>query len=262
MEPLLYERIFQLQKTHWWYRSRERFLDVLLRELPKDGKVLDAGCGPGSMLHYLGRYGKVTGVDSYAPALAMASSHFAGTLIQGELNSLPFDDGTFSLVVACEVLYHRNVADVADVVRELTRVIKPGGTLLIIDSAYTSCSSDHDLTAHGVRRFTKVELVNVMRIAGLEVVRATYAYALLLPLVWLLRRCKSLFGVRGEPGEELHETWGPLNSLVIGWFSIEAYLAGLVGIPFGLSVQVLGHKYNTTDSEFKILVSDEEGDAI
>ena len=242
MEPFLYERIFQLQKTHWWYRSRERFLDVLLRELPKDCKVLDAGCGPGSMLHYLGRYGKVTGVDSYAPALAMARSHFAGTLIQGELNSLPFDDGTFSLVAVCEVLYHRNVTDVADVVLELTRVLKPGGALLLIDSAYTSCSSDHDLMAHGVRRFTKTELETVMRVAGLEIVRSTYAYAMLLPLVWLLRRMKAWLRIVGGPGGELAETWKPLNTLVTGWFAVEASIAGRIGLPFGLSVQVLGRK--------------------
>lgn len=242
MEPTLYERIFRLQKTHWWYRSRERFLDVLLRKLPKSGLVLDAGCGPGSMLHYFGRYGKVVGLDRYAPALAMARSHFSGTLLQGECRSLPFDTGSFTLVAACEVLYHRNVPDVGEVVQELARVLKPGGMLLIIDSAYTACCSAHDLTAHGARRFTRGELVAALEGAGLQIVHATYAYALLLPLVWLVRRSKAWLGIVDEPGAELEETWKPLNSLVVSWFALEAAIAGRWGLPFGLSIQVLGRK--------------------
>lgn len=242
MEPLLYERIYRLQKSHWWYRSRERFLDVLLSGLPKSGAVLDAGCGPGSMLNYFGRYGEVVGLDRYLPALQMCRSHFSGPLLQGECGSLPFADGSFTLVAACEVLYHRSITDVNDVVHELARVLTPGGILLVIDSAYSSCYSDHDLVAHGARRFTRGELVAVMEAAGLEVIHSTYAYALLLPLVWLLRRCKSLFSIREEPGGELHESWGPLNSLVIRWFTMEAALAGRWGLPFGLSVQVLGRK--------------------
>lgn len=242
MEPGFYERIFLLQKTHWWYKSRERFLDVLLRGLPQGGTVLDAGCGPGSMLHYFSRYGDVTGVDRYLPTLQMCRSHFSGNLLQGECGSLPFGDDSFTLVAACEVLYHREIEDVTATVREFARVLRPGGSLLLVDSAYSSCFSEHDRIAHGVRRFTKGELVAVMQAAGIEVVHATYAYAMLLPLVWLLRRCKSLLGVKDELGGELAGIWGPLNSMVISWFTIEAVLAGRLGLPFGLSVQVLGRK--------------------
>lgn len=242
MEPVLYERIFRLQQTHWWYRSREKFLDRLLRDLPADGMVLDAGCGPGSMLHYFSRYGEVVGIDRYLPALTMCRSHFTGTLIQGECRTLPFADGSFTLVAACEVLYHRNVTDVPETVRELTRVLKPGGVLLVIDSAFAGCQADHDLAAHGIRRFTRKELVVMMHSAGLEIIHSTYAYALLLPVVWLLRRLKTFFGIKGAPGGELHAAWPPLNAAVICWFALEAVVAGRWGLPFGLSVQVLGRK--------------------
>jgi SAM-dependent methyltransferase len=172
----------------------------------------------------------------------MCRSHFTGPLVQGECGCLPFADASFTLVVACEVLYHRRITDVGGTVAELARVLKPGGALLLVDSAYASCRADHDLVAHGARRFTRGELTAALESAGLEVVHATYAYALLLPLVWLLRKGKQLLGVQGAPGAELHETWHPLNRLVIGWFALEAALAGRVGLPFGLSVQVLGRK--------------------
>jgi len=242
MEPILYERIFSLQQEHWWYRSRKRFLDVLLRHHPRGGWVLDAGCGPGSMLRYFESYGQVVGLDRYLPALDMCRRHFSGPLLQGECGSLPFADDSFSLVAACEVLYHRDIVDVTATVHEFARVLRPGGSLLLLDSAFAGCYSDHDLVAHGARRFTRGELAVVMEAAGLEIVHATYAYALLLPLVWLLRRVKSILGVKGDPVGELQGVWGPLNVLVIAWFTLEAALAGRIGLPFGLSVQLLGRK--------------------
>ncbi len=242
MEPAFYEQIYHLQQDHWWYRSRQRFLDVLLREIPREGTVLDAGCGPGSMVHYFARYGAVIGLDRYLPALQMCRRHFSGPLLQGDCTDLPFADGSFALVAACEVLYHRAITDVGATVGEFARVLQPGGHLLLVDSAYMGCSSGHDLVAHGARRFTRGELVAVMESAGLEVVHTTYAYALLLPLVWLLRRGKALLGIKGAPAGELQGTWGPLNSLVTLWFTREAALAGRIGLPFGLSVQLLGRK--------------------
>lgn len=238
----MYERIFRLQDVHWWYFSRMRFLDVLLRHITKRGRVLDVGCGPGSMLHYLGKYGEVIGVDSYLPALDMARTHFNGQLLEGDCCSLSFPDAHFSLVLACEVLYHRNIIDVQKAVKEFFRVLEPGGVLVVLDSAYSACASAHDEAAHGARRFNKKKLVNKFQEAGFEVVHSTYAYALLLPVVWLVRRWKAFWPVTEQPGEELHETWEPLNRLLIWWFTMEARIAGRSGLPFGLSVQVLGRR--------------------
>jgi len=238
----MYERVFRLQSGHWWYLSRMRFLDVLLRHVPRHGRVLDVGCGPGSMLHYLGKYGEVSGVDSYLPALAMAKKHFSGQLLEGDCCQLPFPEGQFSLLAACEVLYHRNITDVQQAVRECARVLEPGGHLLVVDSAYAACFSAHDRGAHGARRFNRDELVAVFQSAGLEIVHATYAYSLLLPLVWLVRRWKAYWKIEEQPGAEIHETWGPLNALIVAWFGLEAQIAGRWGLPFGLSVQILGKK--------------------
>lgn len=242
MEPAMYERVFRLQGEHWWYKSRMRFLDVLLQNIPKSGFVLDVGCGPGSMLHYLEKFGEVTGVDSYFPALEMARTHFSGALIEGDCCNLPFPEEHFSLVTACEVLYHRNIVDVHQAVRECTRVLKPGGYFVVVDSAFSACSSAHDIAAYGARRFDRDTLVTAFQDADLEVIHSTYAYALLLPVVWVVRRLKELLNIVEQPGAEIAKTWSPLNALVILWFTLEAQIAGRWGLPFGLSIQVMGRK--------------------
>ncbi|NVN99445.1 MAG: class I SAM-dependent methyltransferase [Geobacteraceae bacterium] len=219
-----------------------RFLDVLLRDVPEAERVLDAGCGPGAMLHYLGRYGEVTGLDCYPAALEMARSHFAGELFDGDCSSMPFSDGYFSFVFVGEVLYHRNIADLHKVMAECARVLKPGGYLVVVDSAYAACYSHHDRIAHGARRFNKGELVELFHGAGIKVFHSTYAYALLLPVVWIVRYLKKLLKLVGHSGGELSRTWGPVNLMMIWWFTLEASIAGRWGLPFGLSVQVLGRK--------------------
>lgn len=238
----MYESIFSLQSTHWWHLSRMRFLDVILRSIPRRGRVLDVGCGPGSMLHYLEKYGEVVGVDSYLPALDMARTHYTGQLVEGDISNLPFPDAHFSLVAACEVLYHRNIDDVLRAVRECVRVLEPGGHFIVVDSAYSACFSAHDRAAHGARRFNREALVKMFQDAGLEIVHATYAYSLLLPVVWLVRRWKELWRIDEPPGAEMSQTWGPLNFLMIRLFTLEAFVAGRWGLPFGLSVQILGRK--------------------
>jgi hypothetical protein len=85
-------------------------------------------------------------------------------------------------------------------------------------------------------------LIKDFREAGFDVVHATYAYSLLLPVVWMVRRVKAILKTEESPGAEMSETWGPLNSLLILWFTLEAQVAGRWGLPFGLSVQVLGRK--------------------
>lgn len=242
MEPSLYSAVNRLQFKHWWYRSRRHYLDVLLHRLPRVGLVLDAGCGPGSMLHYLKSYGVVVGLDCYLPALEMARSHFSGPLVQGDNSCLPFRNGQFALIAACETLYHQNIPDVRRAVAELVRVLGPGGHLLVVDSAYAACRSSHDHAAHGARRFTRRELAAVLHEAGLQVVHSTYGYALLLPVVWCVRCWKSFLSHRYQDTAELRATCSPLNKLLISWFSLEAQLAGRWGLPFGLSVQVLGRK--------------------
>lgn len=242
MDPQFYERVFRLQGTHWWYAGRKRFLDVILRSIRPCGTVLDVGCGPGSMLHYFGKFGTVVGVDRYLPALNMTRTHFTGPLLQGDCSRLPFSDGQFSMVAACEMLYHRNVADVRQAVTELARLVEPGGHLLIVDSAYSACSSAHDEAAHGARRFTKEMLTAYCQDAGLELLHATYAYALLLPVVRVVRWLKSFRANTDQPGEELHESWGVLNRLLICWFALEAQVAGRWGLPCGLSIQILCRK--------------------
>ena len=83
-------------------------------------------------------------------------------------------DETFDVVAAFDVVEH--CEDDALAVAELTRVLRPGGRLLLSVPAYQWAWSDHDVRAGHYRRYTRPRLVRRVERAGLTVERSTYAF--------------------------------------------------------------------------------------
>lgn len=113
---------------------RTRLLDryrLLHDWLPTTGPVLDVGCGNGIYTQWLGKKaGKAVGVDHHHKNLAWAKSEFPEcdfVLSNGEV--LPFADQSFGAVMITEVLEHTK--DDRATLKEIARVTKPGGVLLI-----------------------------------------------------------------------------------------------------------------------------------
>jgi ubiquinone/menaquinone biosynthesis C-methylase UbiE len=106
--------------------------------------VLDVGCGGGRTIHKLAALateGKVCGVD-YSPVSVASSKHTNKALIdhgrveiqQGSVSQLPFSDRMFDIVTAVETHYYW--PDLAADFREVLRVLKPGGKLIVIAELY------------------------------------------------------------------------------------------------------------------------------
>ena len=101
----------------------------------RDGdRVLDACCGTGDLAVAAARAGgrRITGLD-FSERMLERARRKAPELkwVQGDLLALPFDDGTFD--AATVGFGVRNVADLALALRELRRVLRPGGRLAILE---------------------------------------------------------------------------------------------------------------------------------
>ncbi|MEW6442214.1 MAG: bifunctional 2-polyprenyl-6-hydroxyphenol methylase/3-demethylubiquinol 3-O-methyltransferase UbiG [bacterium] len=109
---------------------------VLRREGPRGGALtlLDVGCGGGILAEDFARAGaRVTGIDPAPESIEAARAHAAesGLKIEYRVGSgehLPFADTSFDVAACCDVLEH--VDDLARVVGEIARVLKPGGLFL------------------------------------------------------------------------------------------------------------------------------------
>jgi demethylmenaquinone methyltransferase/2-methoxy-6-polyprenyl-1,4-benzoquinol methylase len=124
---------FNIDKL-WWRRTARYFADALNKP---QARVLDLCCGTGDMTFALQRRGKsanIVGADFSHAMLQRASEKSAGTSlrwVEADALSLPFPDQSFDLVTSA--FGFRNLADYDAGLREIFRVLKPGGEAGILD---------------------------------------------------------------------------------------------------------------------------------
>ena len=129
-------------RSHRW-RTAENSAAFLLPHLTPGAEVLDVGCGPGTISVDLARLvypGWVTGIDLDDEVVEVARRESAGvegtglTFAVGDVYSLDFDDASFDVVYAHQVLQH--LGDPVAALREMRRVLRSPGILAVRDSDY------------------------------------------------------------------------------------------------------------------------------
>jgi SAM-dependent methyltransferase len=236
------ERDFELQThraedRHWWYRGRRNVIERVIADLrlPARARILDAGCGSGRNMVELARHGTVTGVELSDTSIDLARARGAGEVIAGSVLEMPLDGDSFDLSVCLDVIEH--LEDDLGALRELRRVLAPGGPLLVTVPAYQWLWSGHDEVNHHHRRYTRRSLQRVAEQAGWDQVRTTYFNSLLLPAAIVLRVLDRFSRKTTESSLDLWVPPEPLNWLLERPLALEAGLIGRGGrIPAGLSL--------------------------
>jgi demethylmenaquinone methyltransferase / 2-methoxy-6-polyprenyl-1,4-benzoquinol methylase len=113
---------------HWRARTVARVAPILARP---NARVLDACCGTGDLMLALQSRGQVFGSDFSHPMLVAARRKRCPALIEADALQLPIADASFDLVTTA--FGFRNLTNYRDGLRELRRILKPGGTLAILE---------------------------------------------------------------------------------------------------------------------------------
>jgi SAM-dependent methyltransferase len=236
------DRDYELQThraedRHWWYRGRRTVLEDVIADLhlAQGARILDAGCGSGRNMVDLARHGVVSGIELSPTSVGLARARKAGEVIEGSLLEMPFASDSFELAAALDVIEHLDDDDAA--LRELRRVVAPGGALLVMVPAYQWLWSGHDEINHHHRRYTRRSLQRVAEGAGWEQVRTTYFNSLLLPVAIVLRFLERFSRKTTESSLDLWVPPAPMNWLLERPLALEAALIARGGrIPAGLSL--------------------------
>ena len=167
-------------------------------------RVLDMGCGAGRHAFEMYRRGcVVVAFDMDANELADVQQIFShmrdasevpvgadATTQQGDAMALPFADGEFDRVIAAEVLEH--ITTDVDAIRELVRVLRPGGTMAVSVPRWFPevinwrlSAEYHEVEGGHIRIYTDTELIDKMRQAGLTYQGRSYAHGLHSPYWWI-----------------------------------------------------------------------------
>lgn len=249
-DPDFFAKLAKIEQNHFWFRTRNRIISGLLKELAAGWgggyRVLEVGCGTGNVLEALEKAcpnGFVVGTDLYGEGLAFARRRSKCALVRADLERPAFGV-LFDAVGAFDVVEH--LADDATIFRSLGAMLKPGGVLLVTVPAYRSLWSYFDEASHHCRRYEPSELQERLNDAGLQVEFLSPFMASIFPFLWLIRRTKSARQERisqDNEESELELTLKELrivpgvNGLLTLALSLEALLIRLrIKLPFGSSL--------------------------
>src|SRR5687768_5416876 len=135
MEELL-ELTSQAEETHFWFRGFRAFVAPALADIAgrrSDLRLIDCGCGTGHNLALLATHGRALGFDLSRGGVVRAR-HRGRQVVRANVVHIPFASSTFDVATSFDVL--QCVVDAAQAVREMARILKPGGTVLLTVAAF------------------------------------------------------------------------------------------------------------------------------
>jgi SAM-dependent methyltransferase len=247
-----YEYLYALEEEFWWFAGMREITSALLDScLPgRDRIILDVGCGTGGNLTWLRRYagsGSILGIDLIPDALKFCRERGHKLLAQASASELPFADSVFDLVTSFDVLVQLPGARADEqALSEMYRVLRPGGIAFIRVAAYEWMRSGHDEALGTQRRYSLGTLKRRVDGAGFNILRATYANSLLLPLAALRRLVLKRVGLAdsGSDVKPLEPGLRWLNGALRAALLAEAHWLRRVhtAMPFGLSAICVAEK--------------------
>ncbi len=218
-------KLAELEDEHWWYRERRL---LLARDIVgmTPGVALDIGAAGGGNTRVLRGAGWLSMALEYGATGAQIASERGLSVLRADATALPCANDAMDLVVAFDVLEHIDDDDAA--VREIHRVLRPGGVALIAVPVDPRLWSAHDEAVGHVRRYTRSELLDLFNRNGFVIERARSWNVLLRPVVALRRRSSS--------GSDLKEMNPIVNHALRAIVAVERVLP--VGRMPGVSLRI------------------------
>lgn len=153
---------------YWWYEVRAQLLESSLGRFVIPGStILDVGSADGPSVGWLAERGRRVGLDADPRGLRPGD-------VRGAAEQLPFAPASFDVVAAFDVIEH--CASEAAALKEVNRVLEPGGAFLMSVPAYQWAWTSHDEWNAHFRRYTRRRAVAALERAGFELLRASYMF--------------------------------------------------------------------------------------
>ena len=202
-----------------------------------NARVLDVGTSTGANLRMLRQLGfhNAIGIDPSEEAVRICKMKRHGSVLRGDIRALPFPSGSVDLVLATDVIEH--VEDDLLALREISRVLAPGGKVLLTVPAFQSLWGPEDVRSWHKRRYRLRPLAELIIASGLRpIIKYYFNYLLFVP-VWVARHSVERLGIRLESESQLNTP--VLNAFLAMIFSLDVMTAPWIHPPFGVSILCL-----------------------
>lgn len=240
MQKYLYQDLYQLEEKHWWHVNKRGLVNFLIKQNLLGGKVkiLDVGCGTGKNVEALSKIGDCWGIDTSPEAILFCKKRGIKKVIRGSIEKIPFPKRSFDIITALDVLEH---VDDSRSLKEIYRILKAKGIILITVPAYPKLWSRWDEVLHHKRRYTKKSLEAVLRKNNFKILKISYIYSFLIIPIFLIRLLKKIFFKNYYPSDfKLSNKL--INNLMTRVCEIERIFITHINIPVGTSLIAIARK--------------------
>ena len=243
MDHLL-DLTYQAEARHFWFQGFRHFLTPVLAEVAggrRDLRLLDCGCGTGANLNLLAPYGYAVGID-LSPGGLIRATRAGRSVARADVTRMPLASESFDVVTSFDVL--QCVPDDTGAVREMARVARAGGRVVVTVAALEVLSGDHGEVWREVRRYTPARARVLMEQAGLRVERVSYLFASVFPLMLgarLAQRVSRPFRKVREDSD-ISVPAAPVNTALATVLRAEAAVSRRVPMPIGSSLLIVALK--------------------
>jgi SAM-dependent methyltransferase len=238
MERML-DATARAEDRHFWFIGLRRFARQMLDEaIPRGGdlRIVDCGAGTGRNLDWLRDYGRPVGVELTAAGAAHARA-LGRPVVRGSVAALPLADASTDLATSFDVLYCLDDETERQALREMHRVLKPGGVALVNAAALDALHGAHSALTHEQRRYTRARLRERLERAGFTVERLTFTNMTTFPVTLAVRVFDRLSGRAGTASDaDLRVPPAPINRGFDLALRAEARLMRAVDLPIGTSL--------------------------
>ncbi|MCL4354079.1 class I SAM-dependent methyltransferase [Patescibacteria group bacterium] len=240
MKKNLYDELYLLEEKHWWHLAKRDICLKLLRKYlsKKNSKILDIGCGTGKNIEALSEFGEIWGIDISKNAISYCKKRGLKNVKLAKAEETGFKENSFDAIVLLDVLEH---VDDTKTIKEIFRILKPGGLVLITVPAYSWLWSKWDEVLHHKRRYTKKSLIKLFDDGKFNNMYASYAFSYLLIPAYVIRKIKSVFLKKDYPSD-FKLSSKSINSTMFFVSKTEHFFSKRGLVPFGTSIIYLGRK--------------------
>ena len=242
-------RFFELGESYFWLAGQNDLVERALRPYLSRRKrvagsrplrILDLGCGPGNTLHRLDRWGVTFGMDFSLDALAFARTRGAARVFSGDSTALPIASESVDCVVVLDNLEH--VEDDEGALREVRRVLRPGGVFVFTVPAFMALWRHHDVMYGHFRRYSKREFAERVRRAGLVVEEHRFFKCAFFPPLLIMAKAERLLARLVSPRDNFYSVPRWLNRLMRSGIVWEDRSGLTRVLPFGVSLICVGSR--------------------
>ncbi|HVU25126.1 MAG TPA: class I SAM-dependent methyltransferase [Opitutus sp.] len=237
-----YANLDALEREHWYYSGKRVLVRHWLERcgaLGAEKTLLDCGAGTGRFAEEMAAHCRVLVLDDHEESLRLLRERFSPEqVLRVSATGIPLPDRAVDAITALDVLEH--IEDDRGAVREMHRVLRPGGVLVATVPASMALWSDWDVALHHFRRYDRPGLRALFAAPDAwEIVHVNYTNVLVWPAVWAVRKWRGWRGGAGTRGEDVvPPAW--LNGLLRRVFVATGKMRA--PFPFGVSLLLVARR--------------------